>query len=160
MLEAELQRYRHADPAFAIDLPAWFELADAGGALLVALAPPAASPFRANVTVAAQELPIGVELDAYTSAGLASAAERFPAWRLIDRAETAVGALPASRTLATYRAAFEGGWVISVTLEQWVVVHDGLAWIVSCSCDSGDYADACELWLECAESLRPGEVAG
>jgi len=145
-----------------IDVPEGFEPGAAPGALLVAVDPLAASPLHASVSVVAQELPPGgVTLDEYTTAGLEAAAARFERWRLIDRAETTIAGVPAARTLATYLASFhgdwDGEWVLSVALEQWVVVHAGHAWVVSCTCDSADYAALAERWIACAESLRVEE---
>jgi hypothetical protein len=153
---AVLERYRHADPPFAIDLPSGLELGSPPGTLLVAVDPAGTgpSPFRANLTVVAQELPAGLDLDAYAADGLAQMERTFTGWRLIDHAATVIGELPAERTLGTYLATLD--WTVSVTLEQWRIVHDGLAWIVSCSSDTGDYAQTWSAWTECVETLRIG----
>jgi hypothetical protein len=160
----ELRRYRHADPAFEIDLPAGLEAGPAPGALIVVADPAgsSASPFRASLTVVAQELPGGVDATTYVDECLAEAVRHFPGWRLIDRAETLIGDLPAERTLATYLATPETGvdlaWTVSVTLEQWVILQGGLAWVISCSCDTGDYAQVYDRFERCVDSLRLGEA--
>jgi hypothetical protein len=150
---AVLERYRHADPPFEIDLPAGLQLGSPPGTLLVAADPAGAgpSPFRANLTVVAQELPAEFDLD---DDGLEQLERTFTGWRLIDRAATVIGELPAERTLGTYLVRL--GWTVSVTLEQWRIVRDGLAWIVSCSSDTGDYAQTWGAWTECVETLRIG----
>src|SRR5262245_51744016 len=104
MAVVELERYRHPDPAFDIDLPAAAELGVMPGTLIVARAPEGASdsPFRTNLTVVAQHLPPGVDRERYAEAALAQEAGSLPEWRLIDRAPAEVDGRPAERTLATY----------------------------------------------------------
>jgi hypothetical protein len=148
----ELVRYRHPDPAFEIDLPAAADLGTMPGMLIVARAPEdaSASPFRTNLTVVAQELPPQLEPERYIEGALAEAERSFPAWRLIDRAP--------GRTLATYRLSRDSGVdfgrPLSVAVEQWWQLRDGMAWIVSASCEVGDYGLVSELWTACAESFR------
>jgi hypothetical protein len=164
MTVVELERYRHPDPRFEIDLPQGAELGVMPGMVLVARLPEDASPspFRSNLTIVAQELPAGVDVSAHGDASLAEEARSLPEWRLIDRAPAEVGGRTAERTLATYRlgrdSGIDAGRALSVTVEQWRLLRDGLAWIVSASCESGDYGLVCDLWTECAESLRPCEA--
>src|SRR5262249_23741873 len=132
------------------------------GVLLLVRDPEGASssPFRANFNIVAEALPPDADLDGYTSAGLEAVAERFPGWRLIDRAEEPVGDRPGERTLASYlvtpETGIELGRVVSVTLEQWRVFHDGLAWILSGSCDTGEYRSAAPAWAAMVATLRLG----
>jgi hypothetical protein len=161
MATAELERYRHPDPTFEIDLPAGFELGVMPGVLIVARAPETASrsPFRANLTVVAQELPPGVDPVALSDGSLAEQARSFPRWRLIDRAEARIGELPAERTLATYLvtrdSGIDMGRSVSVAVEQWRAQAGDVAWIVSGSCETPHYGLVADLWAACAESLRP-----
>jgi hypothetical protein len=161
-----LQRYRHAEPPFAIDLPADVEIDSAApGTLLVARDPggEGRSPFRANLTVVAEQLPDGFDPADYTAAGLAQAERSIPGWRLIDRTDTTLSGRPGERTLATYlvtpETGIDLGRAVSVTLEQWRVIEGDVAWIVSCSCDTAEYWQASETWTRCAESLRLGSDA-
>jgi hypothetical protein len=164
MPAVELLRYRHPDPAFAIDLPAEAERSS-DGALLVAREPvPDPAPaFRANLTVVAEQIPGGLGFAAYVDRSIADESEMLPGWRLIDREDTEIGGRPAVRTLATYLASampgFDVGRDLSVALEQWRIEHAGAAWIASVSCDAVEYALVAEVWRACAESLRPGETA-
>ncbi len=156
----ELEPYRHPDPAFDIDLPARFEIGASPGVLLTAVIPEAesGSPFRTNLTVVAQELPPGADLDEYSDASLAEAARSLDGWRLIDRERGVAGDPGFERTLATYSASGSGadfGRPMSITVEQWRRVHDGLAWIVSTSCETAEYGMVSEGWELCALSLRP-----
>jgi hypothetical protein len=162
MAVARLERFRHPDPAFEIDLPSGMEVGVMPGVLVVARAPEGAttSPFRTNLTVVAQELPAGVDASSYAEFALAEEARSFPDFRLIDRAPARLTCLDAERTLATYRLARDSGVdfgrPLSITVEQWRAVHEDLAWIVSASCETPDYALVADLWTACAESLRPG----
>jgi hypothetical protein len=162
MAAAALERYRHPEPAFAIDLPADAELGVGPGVLVVATAPVGAtrSPFRTNLTVVAQELAPGTDPDAYAAFGLAEAERSFPEWRLIDRTPIEVAGLAGERTLATYRVARDSGVdfgrELSVAVEQWRLIGETLAWIVSASCETPEYGLVGEVWRACAETLRPG----
>ena len=166
MAAGQLERYRHADPAFEIDLPPGTEVGTMPGMLVVARAPEDASssPFRTNLTVVAQELPPGTGPRALAEASLAEAARSFPGWRLIDRAPARLGELTAERTLATYlpsrRSGVDFGRPLSVAVEQWRVLHGGLAWILSASCETPDYGCFGDVWRACAASWRPGEAGG
>ena len=158
MAVAELERYRHDDPPFTVDLPAGAELGVMPGLLIVARAPEAAtvSPFRPNITILAQELPAGTDLDALADAAIDEAARCLPAWHLLDR-EAGEGA--DERTLATYLARLEGvdlGREVPVVVEQWRRVHDGLLWVLSASCELAEYGELADLWDACARSLAPG----
>jgi hypothetical protein len=159
---ADLERYRHDDPAFEIDLPAAAEVGTMPGMLVVARAPEdaSASPFRTNLTVVAQHLPPDLSAERYAEVALGEAAASFPQWRLIDRQPAVLGGLPAERTLATYwlsrDSGVDFGRQLSVAVEQWWQLRGGMAWIVSASCEVGDYGRVGELWAACAESLRPG----
>jgi hypothetical protein len=156
-----LERYRHPDPAFGIDVPAGFELGTMPGALVVARAPEEASPspFRANLTVIAQELPPGTDPAAISEAALAEQARCFPGWRLIDRAAARIGDVPAERTLITYLLTRDSGVDLgretSIAVEQWRLLRSGVAWIVSGSSETPEYGRFAPLWSACAGSLRP-----
>jgi hypothetical protein len=136
-------------PEFFIDLPEDVEVGELPGTLLVARDPRGASPFRANLTVVAEQVPPGFGLAEYTAAGLDQAVDAIPGFRLIDRAEATLAGLPAERTLATYLAG-----PVSVTLEQWRAIAGDRAWVVSCSCDTAEYFKAADVWSACAESLE------
>ena len=72
MATVELVRYRHADPAFAIDLPAAAERSSEG-ALLIAREPvPEPEPaFRANLTVVAEQIPGRMAFPEYADRSIA-----------------------------------------------------------------------------------------
>jgi hypothetical protein len=156
------RRHRHADPAFAIDLPDGVELGDVPGTLLAARQPAdaSASPFRSNLTVVAEPLPDGLDLDVYCEGSLAVQARMFPHWRLLDRDTVEVSERPALRTLATYRVARDSGVdfgrTLSVTVEQWRLVAGRMAWIASASCETPEYGLVGETWAESATSLVVG----
>jgi hypothetical protein len=164
MPAGELERYHHTDPPFGLDLPAAAERT-VQGALFMAREPEPdpPMPFRANLTVVTEQIPGGLAFGEYAERSVADESELLPAWRLIDREDTEVGELPAVRTLATYLgsavAGYDFGGDLSIALEQWRIHHEGLAWIVSVSCDTVEYALVSEVWRACAESLRPGETA-
>jgi hypothetical protein len=157
MAPAEPTRHCHADPAFTIDLPPDVELLSVSGLPLIARDPASGSgsPFRANLTVAVGALEPAADPPVEL--------ESLPSWRLIDRAEDTLGGLPAERVLATYvldaQDGVDLGRPVSVTLEQWRLEHAGQAWVVSCSCDTLEYALAARTWAVCAESVRPGATA-
>jgi hypothetical protein len=163
MAPATPLRHRHPDPAFAIDLPDGVELIEVPGLLLTARRPAgaSASPFRSNLTVVAEPLPEGLDLDAYCEGSLAVQAGMFPRWRLLDRETVEVSERPALRTLATYRAARDSGVdfgrTLSVTVEQWRLLADRTAWIASASCETPEYGLVGEAWAESATSLVVGE---
>jgi hypothetical protein len=164
MPAATLERHHGRSPAYGIDVPAGAELGDADGLLLTVVQPQGDGParqFKPNLTLVAEPLPPGMDLEAYTDGSLATESEMFPGWRLIDRATAPVGELTGVRTLATYLASavngLDFGRDLSVTIEQWRVVHEGRGWIVTASAETPDYHLTCDLWAACAESLRPGE---
>jgi hypothetical protein len=152
--------------AFAIDVPEGAEEADARAQglpaeLVLAVREPAGateSPFRSNLTVVAEPVPAGTGLAAYADASIATESEMLPGWRLIDREDTSVGELPAVRTLASYLGSampgLDFGRPLSITLEQWRLLHAGTGWVVSASCETAEYALVCDAWRACAESLR------
>ena len=162
---AHVRRHVHADPPFALDLPDEVELIELPGMLLTALRPAGAtaSPFRSNLTVVAEALPDGLDLDAYCEGSLAVQARMFPHWRVIDREATELGGEPALRTLATYRAARDSGAdfgrVLSVTVEQWRLIAGRTAWVASASCETPEYALVGEAWAASVGSLRVGAAA-
>jgi hypothetical protein len=159
MAEAGLVSYRHRDPAFEIGVPAGFELGALPGALVVARAPEGRSPFRANLTVVAHELPPETDAAALSDGALAEQARSFPGWRLIDRAAARVGGLRAERTLITYLLTRDSGIDLgreaSIAVEQWRTLGSGVSWIVSGSCETPEYGRFAPLWSACAASLRP-----
>jgi hypothetical protein len=152
----DLTRHRHAEPPFAIDLPAGVEVADAPGVLLIARDPGPGGAFRANLTVAAPEPLAATELSAYVSTALEQAAETFSGWWLVDRTATRIGDLEAERTLGCYLLPIGGEEAINVALEQWWLLAGGRAWCVSGSCEAGEFPLGHEAWERCAESLRIG----
>jgi hypothetical protein len=162
MAVAGLQRYRHPDPTFEIDLPPGAEVGTMPGTLIVARAPEqaSASPFRTNLTVVAHEVPGGIDPERYAEAALAESARALPRWRLIDRAPAQIDGLPAERALATYlmsrASGVDFGRELSVAVEQWWQLREGMAWILSASCEAAEYGRFGELWAACAESLQPG----
>jgi hypothetical protein len=163
MAETAPQRYRHAEPAFGIDLPEGAELGHVPGMLLAARRPAeaSASPFRSNLTVVAEPLPEGLGFAAYCEGSLAVQGSMFPHWRLVDRETVVVSERPALRTHATYRVARDSGVdfgrTLSVTVEQWRLLADGAAWTASASCETPEYGLVGEAWAQSATSLVVGE---
>jgi hypothetical protein len=165
MAVVELERYRHEEPAFTIDLPAGAEVGVMPGVLVVARAPEGVtpSPFRTNLTVVAQELGPDMSPEKYAAGALAEAAASFPGWRLIDRTPVEIGGLRGERTLATYvlqrDSGVDFGREMSAAVEQWRLAGAGLAWIVSASCEAAEYGMVGSVWRTSAETLRTGDAA-
>jgi hypothetical protein len=152
----DVTRHRHAEPPFAIDLPADVEVADGlPGVLLAARDPGAGAAFRANLTVSGPVSEGTSDLSAYVSAALEQARETFAGWWLIDRTQERIGDRAAERTLGTYLLA-PADEPIPVALEQWWLLAEGRAWIVSGSCETADFPRGHEAWRRSAESLRIG----
>lgn len=143
-------RYRHPDLGFELALPEGSEIReDLDGLALVAIEPAdPSSGFRANLVVTVEEVSPGTAVEAYTEAALRSQGELLSSHRLIDLEPLEVGGRPATRTLAHHAQAR-----MAITIEQWRVVDDALAYTVTASCATLDYATTADGFREAAESL-------
>jgi hypothetical protein len=153
-VDAELVTYRHPTLRFSIDLPPDLELAeDIPNVALAAAERPELLPdgaFRGNVNVVVEEGPEGMDLEAYVAESLAAQERSMTAFRLIDREDTAVGAIPAVRTLAHY----EAGETLALVVEQWRLIARGLGWVVTATSDPITYNARAAAFATSAESLR------
>jgi hypothetical protein len=149
-----LEPYRHAELAFTLDLPPELEVhEDLPHVALLAVERPDAIPdgtFRASLSVVAEDGPPGMDLAAYVAGSLEREAQSLQAFRLLDRDELLLDAVPAVRTLAHY----QGSESLGVTLEQWRLIARGLGWVVTATSDAISYADKGEIMSLCAESFR------
>jgi hypothetical protein len=146
--------YVHPALGFRLELPEGYEVrTDAGALALIAVepGPPPASGFRANLVVTVEEVPEGTGVAAYTESSLRGQQELLSAHRLIDSAVTDVRGGRATRTLAHHAQD-----ALAVTIEQWRLVARALAYTVTASCATLDYAAVADAHREAAESLLPG----
>jgi predicted Zn-dependent protease len=144
--------YTHPALGFRLELPEGYEVrTDAGALAMIAVEPgPApASGFRANLVVTVEEVAAGTAVEDYTESSLRGQQELLSAHRLIDSEVTDVRA--ATRTLAHHAQD-----ALAVTIEQWRVVARTLAYTVTASCATLDYAAVADAHRDAAESLVPG----
>jgi hypothetical protein len=145
--------YTHPALGFRLELPDGYEVRDDAAALaLIAVEPgPApASGFRANLVVTVEEVREGTAVAGYTESSLRAQGELLRSHRLIDSEATTLAGGPATRTLAHH--AQDG---LAVTIEQWRLVADVLAYTVTASCATLDYAGVADAHRDAAESLEP-----
>jgi hypothetical protein len=143
--------YRHPALGFTLEPPRGSELRDdLGGMALVAVegGPEPSSGFRANLVVTVEEVAAGTGVEAYTTASLHAQDEMLSGHRLIDVEPTALGGMPAIRTLSHHAQE-----QLAVTIEQWRVLSRSLAYTVTVSCATLDYAGVADDFRESAESL-------
>jgi hypothetical protein len=146
--------YTHPELGFRLELPEGYEVAtDAGALAMVAVEPgPApASGFRANLVVTVEEVRDGTDVEAYTESSLRGQAELLRSHRLIDSEVTDVRGGPATRTLAHHAQD-----ALAVTIEQWRLVARTLAYTVTASCATLDYAAVADVHRDAAETLTAG----
>jgi hypothetical protein len=146
-------RYRHPELGFELELPDGIEVHDdMDGMALVAVEPSKpSSGFQANLVVTVEEVGPGTPVESYTEASLRSQGEVLYAHRLIDLEATTLAGRPATRTLAHHAQGH-----LAITIEQWRVVEVALAYTVTGSCATLDYATLADGFREAAESLVPG----
>jgi hypothetical protein len=142
--------FTHPALGFRLDLPEGYEArSDAGALALIAVepGPPPVSGFRANLVVTVEEVSDGTAVEDYTESSLRGQSELLSAHRVIDVESGA----DRTRTLAHHAQD-----TLAVTIEQWRVVSRTLAYTVTASCATLDYAAVADAHREAAESLVPG----
>ena len=143
-------RHVHSRLGLAVELPDGSEVReDEGGAVLLALEPPRDAGFRANLTVTADALEPGAELEAFTGAALAYQERALHDFVLLDRGYALVGGRPATRTLAHHD--LDG---LALCIEQWRVVAGGTGWTVTATAWALDYDEVADALAGSAESLE------
>jgi hypothetical protein len=145
--------YVHPELGFEIELPAGAEIREDIAGIAVAAIDPDPEPvsrFRPNLTVTVEPVPPGAEVDAYTDASLATQDRVLAMHRLLDRTATTLRGGSATRTLAHH--AQQGQ---ALTIEQWRLVAGQMAYTVTASCATLDYAAVADSFAEAAESLSP-----
>lgn len=145
--------YVHPELGFALELPAGAEIREDVAGIAVAAVDPdpePASRFRANLTVTVEPVPPGAGVQAYTDASLATQDRVLAGHRLIDRSAATLRGGCATRTLAHHA---QGS--LAITIEQWRLVAGELAYTVTASCATLDYAAVADPLSEAAESLVP-----
>jgi hypothetical protein len=142
-----LELHRHSVAGFEIPVPAgWERTEDEDGCALVAVEPPRVEPhLRASVVVTIEPLP-----DDFEERSLAALRESLNRLRVIDDDRVEIGGRPARRVLSHYVHRQFGG----VCLEQWLLAHEGLGYVVSCSTAALEYDDLWDLMNAVAEGLR------
>ena len=95
-----------------------------------------------------EEISDGTGVELYTEAALPAQGDMLSAHRVIDLEATQVGAVPATRALAHHAQER-----LAITIEQWRLVEGPLAFTVTCSCATLDYAVLADGFREAAESL-------
>lgn len=153
MSTPERLAYRHPELGFTIDLPAGTEYRDGlADIALIALEPDRdESPFRANVTVVAEETVLETGLDAHCDATIAMQGHRLAGFLLLDREMARLTGHEACRTLAHHHA---NG--LALAIEQWHLLAKGLAYTLTASCWALDYDNLADGFREIAESFEPG----
>jgi hypothetical protein len=145
--------YRHPELGFELELPEELDLReDVPGMALIAVEPEAepSSGFRANLVVTVEPVAAGTTLGGYTDAALRAQADLLASHYVIDRETTAVRGGAAVRTLAHHAHAGH-----AVTAEQWRTIAGTLAYTVTASCATLDYAAVADGFRDVAESLVP-----
>jgi hypothetical protein len=149
-MSAVLELHRHAAAGFEIPLPAgWERTENQDGCALVACEPPRAEPhLRASVVVTIERLD---EPEGWAERSLAALRESLNRLRVIDDDDDArIGGRRARRVLSHYVNREYGG----TCLEQWLLVHEGHGYVVSCTTASLEYDDLWDLMQAIAEGLR------
>lgn len=127
-----------ADAGLAVEHPAsWpVSLEVPGVAVMILAAEESVAGFRANVAIAAQDLPGPVTLEAFTALQLATMGQAHADARLIDRSAATLLGQPAERALLLYRQG-----IYSLALERWWTARDGgeAVVVVSATCAALDY---------------------
>jgi hypothetical protein len=148
-MSAVLEVHRHSVAGFEIPVPAgWERTEDKDGCALIALEPPREEPhLRASVVVTIEVLPPDED---WADRSVAALRESLNRLRVIDDDAVEVGGRPARRVLSHYVHRRFGG----VCLDQWLLAHGGLGYVVSCSTAALEYDDLWDLTNAVAEGLR------
>lgn len=149
----ELLTHRHPQAGFSISLPAsWERVEDPKeGVALVAVEPDREEGFRANVVVTCEELPTGVDLDAWQGSAEELLARTLDDFLLVDRERLELDGRAVLRRLAHH--AMEG--TQAVTLEQWAMVHESMGYTLSASIGTLAYDSLADLFAEMGRTFRP-----
>jgi hypothetical protein len=148
-----LEVHRHSVAGFEIPIPAgWERTEDVEGCALVAVEPAREQPhLRANVVVTVEVLGDDADVRAWEERSLSALGESINRLRLIDDERVEIGGHDARRVLSHYVHGRFGG----VCLEQWLLAHGGVGFVVSCSVAALEYDDLWDLTNTVAEGLRP-----
>jgi hypothetical protein len=146
-----LELHRHSTVGFALPVPVgWERTEDVDGCALVAVEPPRKEPhLRASVVVTVEEL--DAEPEAWIDRSLAAVQDSLVRYRLIDDEPVELGGHPARRVLGHYVHGQFGG----VNLEQCLVAHAGLGYVISCTVAALEYDDLWDLMQSVAVGFRP-----
>lgn len=151
MTSVDLQSHGHGTLGFALALPqSWEAAEDLHGTALIAVEPPRAPLFRANVNVTVEDAPAGALLEDWVTRGheqLARVTDRLYA---IDRERTALDGLAAIRSLGHHVDPEHGG----IALEQWTLLDGPYAYVISASMAAPEYDELAELTNGIARSFR------
>jgi hypothetical protein len=144
-----VETHRHP-VGFVLPLPVGWEVSEnVDGCAVVAVEPARHDPhLRASVVVTVEVL--GDDAPAWSDRSLAAVRESLIRYRLIDDEQVEIGGRRARRVLGHYVHAGFGG----VNLEQWLIVHAGRGYVISCTTAALEYDDLCDLMRAVAEGFR------
>ena len=144
-----VETHRHA-VGFELPLPAGWEVSEnVDGCALVAVEPARRDPhLRASVVVTVEV--VGDDAAGWPDRSLAAVRESLIRYRLIDDEELDIGGRRARRVLGHYVHAGFGG----VNLEQWLIVHAGRGYVISCTTAALEYDDFWDLTRAVAEGFQ------
>jgi len=148
-----LELQRHESAGFELPVPSGWELArDQDGCALIAVEPPRAEPhLRASVVVTIEAPPAEQTFEAWTDHSVAALGESVNRLRIIDDDIVEIAGNPARRVLSHYVHREFGG----VNLEQWLLAHEGLGYVISCSTAALEYDDLHDLMSAISEGIQP-----
>jgi len=147
--------YRHDDAGFAVSLPTGWPVDDeVDGCALVCVEPPPAGTHPAylppSIVVTIDALHDDEPFDRWLSRFRVSLAEIYNKLRLVDLEDTALGDLPAYRTLSHYLHGVVGG----VCTEQWCIPAPGLVYVITCAAGTLQYDDFADTFQDVAAGFR------
>ena len=145
-----LEVHHHSVAGFEIPVPAgWERTEDVDGCALVAVEPAREQPhLRASVVVTVELLE---DAEGWEDRSLAAVQDALIRHRVLDDAEVAIGGHRARRVLSHYVHSQFGG----VNLEQWLIAHRGLGYVISCSTAALEYDDMWDVMNAVADGFRP-----
>ncbi len=158
----ELVGYRHPN-GMTLPLPAGWERSEDPRPDVVLIAvepapPPGGEPgFRPNLVVTVDQLPAGLDLEAWQAATEQMLPSMLTEYLPIDLERLEIGGVAAFRRLAHHRS--KGG--TSVTMEQWTTVLPAAGgaslagWSLTASTATPAYASLAEVLAEVAGGWRP-----
>jgi hypothetical protein len=145
--------YRHHAAGFSLSLPADWEPAEdpRPGVALVAVAPEAAG-FRANVVVTVEQLPPGLDLEAWQAGADDLLRDALTDYILIDRERMDLDGRDVIRRLAHHAGADNG----AITLEQWAFVEGRRGFTLTGSVATPEYDGMADTFAEIAWGFHSG----